>query len=153
MVHCFVLICGDSYNYYRLETSSETIPFSDLTLYGFSKSLHLYPSSQNYHLFLYLVVIWELRKWTLWLFSSYYNFESCLLISDSKVSGNWDYCFYFFCFLIYSVLAINCWAPTMWMFLGMQRNDLWAINKAQTSRVETQWREKLLSAYCIKGKS
>lgn len=43
----FVLIHGHTYNYYRLETSSEIIPFHYAMLYGFSKSLLLNPSNQN----------------------------------------------------------------------------------------------------------
>lgn len=35
--HCFVLINGDSYNYNRLETTSEIIPFNYIMLHGFLK--------------------------------------------------------------------------------------------------------------------
>lgn len=37
--HGFVLINGDSYNYNRLETTSEIILFNYIMLYGFSKNL------------------------------------------------------------------------------------------------------------------
>lgn len=106
VVHCFVLIHGDSYNYYRLETTSEAIPFNYFTLYGFSRSLYILQakflssvSLPSCHLtaeemdFIFSPIIM--------------NFKSHFPISDSKVFGNRDYCLYFLCFLIYSVLAIN----------------------------------------------
>lgn len=78
--------------------------------------------------------------------SNYYNSKSHSPISDGKFSTGWDY---FFCSFICTVLAINCWVPTTWKFLEMQKSDLWGINKAQWEHN----REKILDAYCIKGKS
>lgn len=43
VMHCFILIHGDSYNYYSLETTSEIIPFYYIMLGGFSKSFRLNP--------------------------------------------------------------------------------------------------------------
>lgn len=100
VVHCFVLIHGDSYNYYRLETTSEAIPFNYFTLYGVSKSLYILQA--KFLSSVYLVVIWQLRKWTLF-------FSQLLWIS--KVISQYQ---------IVRFLAIETIASTFCVFLFIQ---------------------------------